>query len=177
VDSRWECEVHKAVTSFRDLLKPDPRSTPAEEQGRASAGLADAVKRSNLRWWRSREPVLGQESYLVLAVAPYSQYDLTLLDLLDEKLSASPAVPVYVVNLQDYETPERLGADFPGVGQFHQTPIAALYEAGSLTNVAWGKKARDMAAEAVGFSPDELSRRVVAESPNYANSPRSARVS
>ena len=158
------------MTPFRDLLKVYPRSTPAEEQRRASEGLADAVKQSNLRWWRSRELVPGQGSCLLLAVAPHSQYDLVLLDLLDERLSDSSPVPIYVVNLQDYETPECLGAEFPGADQVHQTPIAALYESGTLKKVAWGKQARDLAAEAVGYSTDELSRRVVSESPSYANS-------
>ena len=107
---------------------------------------------------------------LAVVPCPYSQYDLVLLDLLDERLADSPPVLVYIVNLQDYETPEQLGVEFPSAGQVQQTPIAALYETGSLKEVAWGKKARDMAAAAVGFAPEELSRRIVAESPRYANS-------
>jgi len=157
------------MTRFRDLLKPGPQSCPAEEQRRASAGLADAVMRSNLRWWRAGARVQGD--YLLLAVAPYSQYDLVLLDLLDERLdSDGQAVPVYVANLQEYETVDQVNADFPGVGHPHQTPVA-LSRAGALEKVALGKRARDMAAEALGLPADELSRRVIAEAPSSTNSP------
>ena len=153
---------------FQDLLKPDSQSTPGDEQRRASEGLAAAVARSHLRWWKGREVMADQGRCLLLAVAPFSQYDLTLLDLLDERLDSDrAAVPVYVANLHDYATLEQLGADFPGVGQAHQTPLAALCEPGFPKRVAWGKKARDMAAEALGFPADELARRIVAGSPSY----------
>ena len=47
-------------------------------------------------------------------VAPFSQYDLTLLDLLDERLDTDqPPVPVYVANLQDYATSEQLMRGVP----------------------------------------------------------------
>jgi hypothetical protein len=48
--------------------------------------------------------------------------------------------------------------------------VAALFESGSAKAVACGKKARDLAAEALGLPADELTRRVVAESPSFANS-------
>jgi hypothetical protein len=163
-------EVYEAMRRFRDLLKFDPQSTPGEEQQRASEGLAAAVAQSHLHWWKGREGVPVQGRCLVLAVAPFSQYDLTLLDLLDERIDCDRPLPVYIANLQDYLTLEQLQADFPGVGQAHQTPIAALRESGSPTKVAWGKKARDLTAEVVGFAPDELSQRVVAESPRYTRS-------
>ena len=157
------------MTRFRNLLKPDPQSSPAEEQQRASAGLAEAVKQSNLLWWMGRAPLKGV--CLLLAVAPYSQYDLVLLDLLDERLdSDEPSVPVYVANLQEYASVDQLRADCPGIGQPHQTPLAAIYEAGTLKKVASGKKARDMAAEALGLSADELSRKVIAQTPSSTNS-------
>ncbi len=159
------------MTHFRDLLKNDTSSTPSEEQRRASEGLADAVERSHLRWWRNREAEPEQGIWLLLAVAPYSQYDLTLLDLLDERLhSESLSLPVYVVNLQDYDSLEQIAVDFPGAGQVHQTPLAALCEPGLPPKVAWGKKARDMTALALGLSPENLSLRIMSESPSYANS-------
>src|SRR5437879_4989450 len=92
------------MTRFRDLLKPGPHSTPKEEQERASKGLAEAVAQSNLRRWQRGEGAAGQGTCLLLAVAPYSQYDLALLDLIDERLAAglSSRTQVYVVNLLDY---------------------------------------------------------------------------
>lgn len=158
------------MTRFRDLLAPDPASTPAEEQRRASAGLADAVAGSHLRWWADRQGRHDPGECLLLVVAPFSQYDLTLLDLLDEQLGAGQSpLPVYVANVQDYASVEPLRADVPGIGDAPQTPIAALFDAGVPTAVGCGKKARDLAAQALGLPADELSRRVVAESRGYAN--------
>jgi hypothetical protein len=159
------------MTRFRDLLKPDPGSAPKDQQERASKGLADAVAASNLRWWKQQEAIPSQGRCLLLAVAPYSQYDLTLLDLIDELLGSKNLLgaQVYVVNVQDYDSIEQLAADFPGIGQVHQTPVAAVWELGSPKETAWGKKARDMAAEALGIPLAELSRRVKEESPSYAN--------
>jgi hypothetical protein len=155
------------MTRFRQLLKPDPESTPGAEQQRASAGLADAVRQSRLRWKGGRGPLQCQEKCLLLAVAPYSQYDLVLLDLLDEWVdSARSTVPVYVANLQDYDSPAGLDEDFPGVGQAHQSPVAALFESGMAKSVAWGKKARDLVAATLGLPADELTRRVRVKVPD-----------
>ena len=155
---------------FRELLKPD-LLTPKDEQDRASKGLAGAVAESNLRWWKGSRGLPAQGKCLLIAVAPYSQYDLTLLDLIDETLDAErPArAPVYVVNLLEYDKVEQVGQDFPGIAQVHQTPLAAVWESGAPKKVAWGKQARDLAAEVLGRSADEWSRRVKAESPSYAN--------
>jgi hypothetical protein len=121
-----------------------------------------------LRWWKDRQGAYGQGKCLLLVVAPFSQYDLTLLDLLDERLAAGQSpVPVYVANVQDYPSVEQLSADFPGIGDAPQTPIAALCDAGSAKTVACGKKARDIAAQVLGLPADELSRRIVAESRSY----------
>ncbi len=161
------------MTRFKDLLTPGPGSTPKEEQQRASAGLADAVSVSNLRQWKGFGDLPVHAKCLVLAVAPYSQYDLTLLDILDESLASgrAAAVPVYVVNFLDYDDMKQVRADFPGIVQVHQTPLAALWESGAPKKIAWGKQARDLAGEVLGLDPEELSLRVAAESPSYANRP------
>jgi hypothetical protein len=159
------------MTRFRDLLSPGQHTTPKEEQERASAGLAAVVSASNLRRWEGHSDLPNQGKCLLLAVAPYSQYDLTLLDLIDESLEAgrAPAVSVYVVNLLDYPSVAEVRADFPGIAQVHQSPLAALWAPGAPKKVAGGKQARDMAAEALGLAPEEVARRVATEPPNYAN--------
>jgi hypothetical protein len=101
------------MTRFKDLLTLGQHSTPKEEQLRASAELADAVSASNLRRWEGRGALPAQGQCLLLAVAPYSQYDLAVLDILDERLGLgqSPAIPVYVVNLLESD-PAALGFVF-----------------------------------------------------------------
>src|SRR5215217_4194883 len=96
---------------FKDLLKPTPGSSPRDDQERASKGLADAVAESNLRWWKERGEFPPRGKSLLLAVAPYSQYDLALLDLIDERLGADGTAAVYVVNLLDYEDAEAVRSD------------------------------------------------------------------
>lgn len=157
------------MTLFRNLLKYDPASTPGDEQRHASEGLAATIAQSHMHWWKGKQLMPSHEKCLILVVAPFSQYDLTLLDLLDERLGTQPSVPVFVGNLQDYDTVEELSADFPGIGPAPQTPIAALCDPGSPRKVACGKKAREMAAQALGLSSEELMRRVLAESPSYSN--------
>jgi hypothetical protein len=157
------------MSRFKDLLSPGERTSPMDEQRRASAGLADAVSASNLRRWEGRAVLPERGKCLLLAVAPYSQYDLALLDILDERLGSgwAEAVPVYVVNLLEYDSADQVRADFPGLKQVHQTPLAALWEDGA-AKVAGGKQARDLAAEALGLDPEELLRRVAAEAPGYS---------
>jgi len=160
------------MTRFRTLLRPDPQSTPKDDQDRASKGLAEAVAASRLRWWRRCEAASGQGRVLLVAVAPFSQYDLALLDLINERLDSErpPAVEVYVVNLLDYDKPEQLEEDFPGIGQTHQTPLATLWGGGAQRRSAWGKQARDLTAEALGLPAAELLQRIVAQSPSNGNS-------
>jgi hypothetical protein len=158
------------MTRFRILLASDPASSPGDEQRRASARLADAVAQSHLRWWRDGQVAPGQGKCLVLVIAPFSQYDLTLLDLLDERLGTDQSpLPIYVANLQDYATVEQLNADFPGIGPAPQTPIVAICDSVSPPTVAWGKKGRDLVAQVLGLPAEELARRILAQSPSYGH--------
>lgn len=158
------------MSRFLDLLKPGHGSTPKDDQDRASAGLAVAVEQSNLLWWKKRDEAPRPAKCLLLAVAPYSQYDLALLDLIDQRPGAAPAVQVYVANVQDYDSVDALAADFPGAPPSPQTPLAALWGAGSEKQVAWGKKARDLAADALGLSAEDVSARIKADAPRYGAS-------
>ena len=150
------------MNHFRALLEPAPQSTPRDDQDRASKGLAKAVGESNLRWWKDRDNTHSTGERLLLVVAPYSQYDLILLDLIDASLKSakSPGVQVYVANLLDYASQEQLEADIPGIGRVHQTPVAVFWESGKPMQSAWGKKGRDLAAEVIGLPADELNRQL-----------------
>jgi hypothetical protein len=128
------------------------------------------VAQSNLRWWKRRGPALPPGKALLLVVAPYSHYDLALLDLIDEALALKKAgsVPVYVANLQHYGTVEQLRADIPAINQAPpQTPVAAIWEDGTLRRSGWGKQARDLAADMLGISADDLLTRIIARVPKY----------
>jgi hypothetical protein len=160
------------MTHFQAVLKPDPTSTPKAEQERASRQLPDVVKRSHLHWWTNKAAIPTQGKALLLVVAPYSQYDLALLDVLDAAIARRRAtkrllsIRVYVANLQQYETVEQLTEDIPDITQAPpQTPVAAVWEDGELTKSAWGKQGRSLAADVLGLSSEDLNEQVVARIP------------
>jgi hypothetical protein len=161
------------MSRFQVLLKPESSLTPKEEQERASRQLPDVVRSSRLHWWK-KAAIPTQGKVLLLVVAPYSQYDLALLDVLDAALARSraskrlPSVRIYVANLQEYQTVEQLTEDIPTITQVPpQTPVAAVWENGILSKSAWGKQGRDLAADALGLSSEDLNKRVVAKVPKY----------
>jgi hypothetical protein len=158
------------MNRFQALLKAD--STPKAELERASRQLADVVKSSRLHWWTKKATIPTKGKALLLVVAPFSQYDLALLDVLDAALARLRvpkrllSVPIYVANLNQYETVEQLSEDIPTITQAPpQTPVAAVWENGKLSKSAWGKEGRDLAADALGLSSEDLNERVLAKVP------------
>jgi len=163
------------MSSFQALLEPDSSSTPKTEQERAARQLPDVVKSSHLKWWTKKAAIPAQGKALLLVVASYSQYDLALLDVLDAALAQPDApkrllsVPIYVANLQQYQTVEQLTEDIPTITEAPpQTPVAAVWENGVLTKSACGYHGRSLAADALGLSSEELNERVIAKVPTYA---------
>jgi hypothetical protein len=156
---------------FRDLLKPEPNVSPGEQQQHAAAALPDTIAESHMRWWKTREVNVCHGKCLLLGIGSYSQYDLTLLDLMEEFLAEgrSDQVPIYVVNVADYTSREQLAVDFPGLGPGSQSPMAAVWEAGSLKKVASGKMARELVAETLGVVAQDLEAQWIAESPSYGH--------
>lgn len=163
------------MTHFQALLKPDPTSTPKTEHERTSRQLPDMVKGSHLHWWTKKAAIPTEGKALLLVVAPYSHYDLALLDILDAAVARARArtrrqsVPIiYVANLLHYQTLEQLSEDIPTITRIPpQTPVAAVWENGVLIKSACGKHARDLAADMFGLSADDLNDRVVARVPKY----------
>ena len=82
---------------FADLLRPDPNLTPGEEQDRASTELPSWVADSAMHWLAAPDSVNGTAEKLVVGVAVWSGYDLTLLDELNRFAAANPGVRVCVV--------------------------------------------------------------------------------
>jgi hypothetical protein len=160
------------MNRFQALLKAD--STPKAEQERACRELPEVVKSSHLHWWTKKSAMPTQGKALLLVVAPYSQYDLALLDVLDAALGWTRApkrllvVPIYVASVQQYQTVEELTQDIPSMTQAPpQTPVAAVWEKGIWSKSAWGKQGRDLAADALGLASEDLNERVMARIPKY----------
>jgi hypothetical protein len=165
------------MNQFQELLDPTSELTPGEQQTLASDRLPDVVRTSHLRWWvRPRvTPPTGQ--LLLVIIAPYSHYDLAMLDILDETVAKSDGSKtwnlegVYVSNLQSYHSIDDLTLDIPDIKHFPlQTPLVASWDNGKL-EWACGKSGRDLAAKTVGIPADAFSRDVIARipTPNFVS--------
>ncbi|OJW12384.1 MAG: hypothetical protein BGO49_21260 [Planctomycetales bacterium 71-10] len=133
------------------------------------------VRASRLHWWEPSAPPAGGTAVL-LVVAPWSHYDLAMLDVLDESVPGpdrpGEAPPVFVANLERYRSVEELTADIPILESFpFQSPIAALWRDGAFRNVAWGKAGRDLVADALDLPPEAFNEQVIARTPRYSPSP------
>jgi hypothetical protein len=155
--------MDQAVT-FRDLLSHDPKLSAAESQQRATAELPDRVRRSALAWWPDRTDTNGTGRRLVIGVAVWSNYDLRLLDLVNEAVASGtrPDLNVAVFNLDELAPPSELQRMFPGIGEVLQTPAVGYWEAGQLKETASGFNARQLVARLLGFDPKLILERPAA---------------
>ena len=141
---------------FRDLLTHEPKLPAAESQRRASAELPDRVRKSVLTWWPDRSDTNGTGSRLVLGVAVWSNYDLRLLDLMNEAVASGtqPGLSVAVFNLDDVGSPDEFQRIFPGIGEVLQAPAVGYWEAGKLKETATGYFARQLVGRLLNFDPN-----------------------
>lgn len=143
---------------FQKLLE-NKESDPVEAQKKASKKLVEVVRQSKLRWWNDRIS-LGSplpEQFSLLIIATYSNYDLWLLDSINQKLNMQKTLPIYVSNIDHYLTLEDLKKEIPIISELYQTPIFVKYNLGWL-NIANGKDAREAVGEFVGMNPKEISQ-------------------
>jgi hypothetical protein len=137
--------MDQAVT-FRDLRSSDPK---APEQ------LAERVRRSALAWFPDCAETNGIGRRLVIGVAVWSNYDLRLLDLVNEAVTAGkqPDLHVAVFNIDELSSPAELQRIFPGIGEVFQTPAVGYWEAGQLKETASGFAGRQLVGRLLGFDP------------------------
>jgi hypothetical protein len=134
------------VVTFRDLRASDPK---------ASEQLAERVRRSALTWFPDRAETNGAGRRLVIGVAVWSNYDLRLLDLVNEAVRAGKQLDLHVAvfNIDELSSPAELQRIFPGIGEVFQTPAVGYWEAGQLKETASGFAGRQLVARLLGFDP------------------------
>ena len=157
------------MTRFRQLLTPNPRSTPGEEQQRASVDLAEAVRQSKLRWKGGRGPLQCQEKCLLLAVAPYSQYDLVSLDSARRAGGRAPSG----AGLRHQPARLRLSRSawrgFPRHRSSSSVAGSCAFRVRNGTSGRLGEEGERVVAATLGLPAEELMRRVVEESPSSSS--------
>jgi hypothetical protein len=144
--------VAKAVT-FHDLLSHEPNLPLADRYRRAVAQLPHRVRRSGLEWWRDRTGPHGPGRLLLVGVAVWSDYDLHLLDLMNEAIAArnQPDLTVAIFNIDELASQEEFGRIFPGIGEVLQPPVVGCWADGRLRDKAYGFEARRLVARLLGF--------------------------
>jgi hypothetical protein len=147
------------MTRFRQLLQPSTETSPGQEQRRASESLPGAIAASPFHPWCGRADF---DDGLLILVAPYSQYDLALLEEMEAR---APTIPVYVGNLMDYPSLDALKNDVPDVGGSPATPIAKHWSRSVPGPTVSGKAARDMIASLLGVNPAKFNQRLLNASP------------
>jgi hypothetical protein len=161
---------------FQELLKPVANSTPAEDIDRVSDQLPDRVEQSHLHWWQTDSASTPGKTLLIL-VAPWSHYDLVLLDLIEEeliegaKIREVAEVAIFVDNIDRYETLEQIKEMIPLIKSVPQTPVSAVWEDGKLKKTSSGYFARVLVAEAMNLSLNLLDERILARVPRYTGRP------
>ncbi len=124
----------------------------------------DEVARSHFRHWSPGDPIRSSGLRYLIGVATYSEYDLRLLDLLEEAMiSSAPAAhhrqrhPAAVADCATIPSPSpqvdifsvgecRTQADFekyiPGLETVFQTPVVGVWRDGVLQKKGSGAQAR-----------------------------------
>ncbi len=124
----------------------------AEENDRAGQLFPLLVERSRLHLWRPGEPIVASRRLLV-GVATWSLYDLSLLDRLDDAAARDAAV-VDRIDVFDLDRMER--GDFedhlPGLGEVLGTPVVGFWEDGIAGEKGFGWRAIAIISDLFGFT-------------------------
>ncbi len=112
-----------------------------EENDRAEQLFPVLIQQSRLHLWRPGDPIAASRRLLV-GVATWSLYDLSLLELLDLVLNRGCSA-VDRIDVFNSDRVER--GDFeeyiPGLGKVVGTPVAALWQDGIIGDKGFGWRA------------------------------------
>jgi hypothetical protein len=124
----------------------------SEENERAKALFPRLVQQSRLHLWSPGDPI-DRGRRLLVGVATWSLYDLSLLDVLDQVL-AEGCSGLDRIDLFDLDEVEQRDFDkyVPGLGKVVGTPVAGHWENAILGDRAFGWQAIQLTSRLVGVS-------------------------
>lgn len=160
---------------FYDLprVEIDAKCSPTN-LGEADRAFPTLVAKSHLHLARPDEPIPAKGLRILLGIATWSEYDLRLLDVVNDALSESnrPHMTVDVFNIGGLQS-----GDFekliPGLGPIYQTPIVGIWRDGVLIEKGAGFEGRELATRMFGSNSNEIVEFVTRQRPS-ATSPASA---
>jgi hypothetical protein len=145
------------MTPFLDLWRASNRPAAAGTSPDSAWFTQRLAQSRRLRAWSAEDWPNGAGLSLVLGVAPWSGYDMALLDLIER---AVPPLPVFVCDLSQFTDPKELRQIAPGIRHVTQSPVVALWSGSSVLKQASGFEGRKLAAELCGLDPELLQRAV-----------------
>jgi hypothetical protein len=126
----------------------------SEENDRARQLFPVLIEQSHLHVWNPGDPISGARR-LLIGVANWSLYDLSLLDVLDQVV-AEGCYGVDRIDVFNLDQVER--GDFEdyiaGLGKVVGTPLAGFWEDGILGDKGFGWRAFRLISDLVGVALD-----------------------
>ncbi|WP_439631500.1 hypothetical protein [Gemmata sp.] len=152
--------MNQATNSFRSLLTTLPGSDAGETQRRAAQLLPERVKASPFDLWPTDAVPNGTGNRLLVGVAVWSVYDLTLLDLLEDaaRHGHGAGTPIGVFNIDQLESAD-LDRLLPGIGFVHHSPVVGHWVGGKLVEKSCGFHARELVARLFGLDSKAMIER------------------
>jgi hypothetical protein len=159
------------MNRFSNLFWSHPGLNPGEQQRVVEREFPAAVADSRLRLWRPGDPIASHGVRILIGVAPWSGYDMRLLDVVDEGMGRGPAMVVEVFSTSDCHTQKDFEKYISGVSAVYQPPVVGFWRDGRLEWSGQGAEARERVARLFGSGSDEIVKYVV----DRMNAERNAR--
>src|SRR5262249_37299904 len=146
-------------TTFLEILAGLPvRPDGSAEPEWVDKEFSRRLETSPLRPWSPGDPRPEVGPFLLLGVAPWSGYDLRLLDVIEAQLKKGESRPpvVRVFNIDECRVPDDFKRYIPRLGHVSQPPVAGLWRDGKLSWSTQGHAAREQVAGLFGSSSAEI---------------------
>jgi len=152
------------MTRFHDLFR-EPSRGPHDPfaPDRRSEHFPAIVADTPFHLWKPGDPIPATGHRLLIGIATWNGYDMSLLDLIEESLRGgrTPPVRVDVFDTDQCRSFEDFRRYVPGIAEGYQTPLVGHWVDGILRESAWGYDGCELAIRVCGLDP-ESSRRHIA---------------
>jgi hypothetical protein len=146
------------MNHFLELTHDTPRLGPGQfDVANRDRQFPAVVEESNFRLWKPGDPIPARGTWTLFGVAMWSQYDMHLLDVINQALAEQgDNVPnVEVFNAGILTSTEEFERYIPRL-EAHHTPVLGIWQDGRLVERQFGYHASDRLARMFGTSADEI---------------------
>jgi hypothetical protein len=144
------------MTRFAALLSDTNATNPGEQQKHLSGRLVDALSDSRLNLWQIGDDIAQANRRVLIGVAPYSMYDLKLLDALNELPLDPNSERVDVFDVLNNKTGQDFERYVPSIGKVYQTPVVGIWKNGHLEDKGSGYTGRELLIKLYGLDRNKI---------------------